>query len=66
MTNRPIIDRTTARELLDDIAGRLNGREWTADTCSDIADLLRDAGYTVDDLPTSPEYARLAPCDPRD
>ena len=41
----------TDRDALDFIAIILSAREWTADTCSQIADIVRATGRRVDDLP---------------
>lgn len=40
-----------ARMLIADIVARLDGAEWTSSTCSEIADLLRARGFTVNDAP---------------
>jgi hypothetical protein len=37
--------------LLGRIASQLDGNEWNADTCANIADILREAGYRI----TEPE-----------
>ena len=37
-------------DTLRAIVALLDGREWDGETCSDIADVLRDANYTVRDI----------------
>jgi hypothetical protein len=37
----------TAYQIVTDIANMLDGTEWNADTCNDIANLLRDNGFTI-------------------
>ena len=37
-------------EALDAMQRVLDGTEWSADTLDEIADILRDAGYTVSDV----------------
>ena len=36
--------------ILDRIAARLDGHEWNADTCNDIAAILREHGYQIADV----------------
>lgn len=36
-------------ELVDEIHAVLDGAEWGADTCQEIADILQAAGYTIRD-----------------
>lgn len=44
-TSRPIFNTTAGQ-----IANILSGKEWTPDTCQQIADLLRAAGYEIKDI----------------
>lgn len=37
-------------ELVQSIVKELDGREWGADTCANIATILRDYGHTIRDL----------------
>ena len=54
MDRRPIyIDLgplSSDRQTLLDIAQLLNTREWNSDTLSDVADILRSNGFSIDDL----------------
>jgi hypothetical protein len=37
-------------DALDDIAAILSGTEWEASTLEEVADVLRRAGYTIDEF----------------
>jgi len=37
-------------DALDDIAAILSGAEWEAPTLEDVADVLRRAGYSIDEF----------------
>jgi len=39
-------------DAIDAVASRLSGRPWNSETCGDIAEILRRAGYTIRDLET--------------
>lgn len=41
---------SAAKDLLTHIASSLSGQEWNADTCDDVARILRDAGIPIADL----------------
>jgi hypothetical protein len=41
-----------ASEILhNNLVSALTGNEWNADTCDQIANILRSAGYTINDVP---------------
>jgi hypothetical protein len=51
------------RLALDCIADCLSGKAWTADTCAEIASILRDAGYEIaDDAPLPVSETRCEFC----
>lgn len=39
----------TKPEALDQIHALMNGTQWSADTLDAIAEILREAGYTIDE-----------------
>lgn len=41
------IDDQDSKETLENIADILSGKEWNSDTCSEIASLMREAGYEI-------------------
>lgn len=43
------LDRKADGDTVDQIAALLDGREWTADTASAIADVVRRSGRAVTD-----------------
>lgn len=45
----PTAPTPDAREGLDEIHALLNGVEWSADTISDVADVLYHFGYTIEE-----------------
>jgi hypothetical protein len=47
---RVTLARRAELAILRSIVKLLDGREWDGETCSDIADVLRDANYTVRDI----------------
>lgn len=40
----------TKLDAIDAVAARLSGRPWNSETCGDVAEILRSAGYTIRDL----------------
>lgn len=42
----------TKLDAIDAVASRLSGRPWNSETCGDIAEILRSAGYTIRDVET--------------
>lgn len=39
----------TAKRLIEDMIELLDGKEWDADTLDAAANLLRDAGFAIED-----------------
>jgi|GEM_PF-2395073 len=46
------IDCQDCVETLENIAKLLSGKEWNSDTCSEIASLMREAGYEIAEVPS--------------
>lgn len=53
--NEARAERDALSDVLRAIHAELDGTEWDADTCDRIANIVREAGYTVRDVETEEE-----------
>jgi hypothetical protein len=48
--SRPMDTEEAAKEALQRIYNIMDGKEWSPDTCQEIAEVLREYGFVVADL----------------